>query len=521
MYKKNMFLMFICLIIMAILVGCTINKGNDKNNENINNTDINNVPKKGGVLTISTKGIKTFNPIKNKDKDINQMLKLIYSPMIDLDDDMKPVPSIIESWEFNDLKTSVVLKIRPNVKFSNGTIVTSKDIKYTIDQIRLADNDSVYKENVKNLISCKVIDDLSVKLIYDNTSSDILYTLYIPVISKEFCEKNKDDIYTMPVGSGRYIVKEYNEMKNLKLNLNENYFGNKGYIDEINVVVIEDNNTELNAFKQGQIDLVYTNKLNLEKYVDDVKIKSYAYPEFYYEFVGFNFNVPILKNEKFRKVVAYSIDKEKILNKYYLGYADIASTPIHPSIWLYDKNIKDYSYNINKASELMKSINTDKELISIRVLVNSDNYQRVNIAECLKKELAKVNINVVVDKQPLKVYLDKIEKKDFDILLAGWKMLKFPELSFAFDSKESKYGKNYGSYVDMEMDLILKRAFLTVDIDQQKQIYSELQTKFINSLPQISLFFRKNILYTNEKVEGDLKPRSWNKYNGIQNCYIK
>ena len=116
--------------------------------------------------------------------------------------------------------------------------------------------------------------------------------------------------------------------------------------------------------------------------------------------------------------------------------------------------------------------------------------------------------------------MKKIDNRDFDILLGGWKLSKFPDLTFMFNSGESDTGKNYGGYKDAQTDLLLEKAFISFQEEDMRVAYKELQKRIYDELPYISIAFRKNIVYTNPKLKGELKPLEWNVFNNIESCKI-
>lgn len=503
-------------ILPLILVGCGGDNAIEQNKENSDKQVSSS--KIAGELVIATRIPKTFNPLLNTDSDIDQVLKLVYDTLVDINDEIKPVKSIAESWQVNDIGTSVNIKLRNDVFWHDGQNLTTEDVIYSLDTLRNA-QESLYKKNVKNILSYEVVDKYNLKIVYNKPAGDIPYTLYFPIIPKHYYDVKTE--VTEPLGSGKYKFISYEPSKQIKLELNEKYFKKAGNIKNIVIKIIQDKTVEEEAFKQNQIDFIYTDKLNMQKYAKDKKSNQFECETLYYDFLGFNLRNNYLNDKRVRQAMAYIIDKKSFLNKYYLGFADIADTPIHPNSWLYLKDMTRYSYDKRRAEKLVREVLGDKqEKINLRILVNEENYQRVNIANYLKNELDSIGFNTTIEKYNMQDYMKKIDNRDFDILLGGWKLSKFPDLTFMFNSGESDTGKNYGGYKDAQTDLLLEKAFISFQEEDMRVAYKELQKRIYDELPYISIAFRKNIVYTNPKLKGELKPLEWNVFNNIESCKI-
>ncbi|OGO83611.1 MAG: hypothetical protein A2Y18_02060 [Clostridiales bacterium GWD2_32_19] len=516
-FKKLFKYILLLIIFSLVFVGCN-NDGKTNKQDKEKSTSKTNVSKIGGELIIGTKAPETFNPLLNIDEDTDQVLKLIYDTLVNIDENIKPVPNIAESWKVNDIGTAVNIKLRNDVIWHDGQKLTAEDVIYSMDTIRNA-TASLYKKNLRNVMSYAVIDEYNLKIVYNKPAADIPYTLCFPIIPKHYYDTK--EVVINPLGSGRYKFTSYEAQKQIILELNEKYINNAGYIKKITAKIMKDKTVEEEAFKQNQIDFIYTDKLNMQKYASDKKSRQFTSLTMYYDFVGFNFNNQYLKDKKMRQAVAYSINKNEYLDKYYLGFADIADTPVHPKSWLYLKDVVKYNYDKGRAEKLVTEVLKDKkDKVKLRLLVNEENYQRMNIANSLKSELDSIGFDVVVEKYKIDEYMQKVDAGNFDILLGGWKFSKFQDFTFMFNSEEADVGKNYGGYKDAQTDLLLEKTFLSFQEEDMRVAYKELQKHIHDELPYVSIAFRKNIIYTNPKLKGELKPLEWNIFNNIEECSI-
>ena len=98
----------------------------------------------GGTLYLSMRNATTLNPLLNQDASVDTILKLIYMPLIKLDKNYKPSPSVAQSWSFDEGGTVLSLNLRNDIYWQNGTNLTADDVIYSLDTLsKTADSNAV------------------------------------------------------------------------------------------------------------------------------------------------------------------------------------------------------------------------------------------------------------------------------------------------------------------------------------------------------------------------------------------
>ena len=100
----------------------------------------------GGTLYLTMRNAKTLNPLLNQDASVDNILKLIYMPLIRLDENHKPAPLIAQDWSFDEGGAVLTLSLRSDIYWQDGTNLTADDVIYSFDTLaRTADANAVYK----------------------------------------------------------------------------------------------------------------------------------------------------------------------------------------------------------------------------------------------------------------------------------------------------------------------------------------------------------------------------------------
>jgi peptide/nickel transport system substrate-binding protein len=320
-------------------------------------------------------------------------------------------------------------------------------------------------------------------------------------------------------------------LKSIQLEANNEYFKGAPHIQEIEISIIPDEESSLHAFKQNLIDVVYTDITEWGKYASDKSSTAHEFSSNVYEFMGLNFNKAMFQNATIRQAMLCALDRQKIVHLYYLDHAALTDTPINPSSYLFDKTLKLQEYNKEKAKLLLTQegyqqnaatqLMTKNEIpFSFTLTVNNENKDRVKIANEIKKMYKDIGIEVTIELLDKAEYLSKIQTKQYDAFLGGWQLSYALDLSFALHSGQTISGQNFADYKNDKMDELLQKAFLSPQ-SSILDYYAKVQQLFSEENPYISLFFKKKVLITKDKVVGEIKPLPLNIFANVEEWMIE
>ena len=535
MMKKLKKLMLIGLLLMSVS-GCSLlhkDISNEQNNLSEEGSDLKQettTQNSASQMVIAMNTPKTLNPLYNTQANVEQALYLIFSPLVNIKEDGSISANLAKSWVTNEDNTAVTITLKEGLTWHDGMPLTSDDVIFTLGKIQTI-ADSPYKQAVENLQTVEKIDSTTFKIVYKQSFSSVLQTLFFPVIPEHIYNvENSDSMSITPIGSGPYKYESTTPLEAIHLVANANYFNGKPNIEKIQINLIPDEASSLHSFKQGLIDVIYTSETEWGKYANNNSNPSVEMVSPIYEFMGLNFNKPLFQNEMVRNALVYALNREDIVRLYYLGHAVITDTPISPTSYLYDKNLEIKAYDKEKARLLLTQegyqLDNDTGLMtkngipfSFTLMVNKENSDRVKVAKEMQRMYAEIGIDMQIDIVDKDVYLSRLVAKQYDAFLGGWQLSYALDLSFAFHSASVLNGENYISYRDNKMDELLQQAFLATS-DTIYEAYSELQQYFASSNPYISLYFKKSVLMTQNTIGGNIEPTPLNVFANVEEWTI-
>ncbi len=529
---KKTYIFILMLTVLFIFSSC---QNNDTTEVSVTESveideDVEEVEKQrvdGGELTIAITPPKTFNPLKNEDTYIDRMLGLIFQDLYILDENKKPIPNLIETATPNYADNTLSITLKKDLYWHDGMPITADDIIYSIQVLQSASENAIYKKDVNNIISYKKIDDYTVSIQYNDPKYLMGYDLLFPIIPKHYySQANESNNYDMlPIGNGYFKFDEIIDSKNYTLVRDESK-PDKANIEKVNVIVLQDDATELYAFERDNIDFIISDIEEWGEYRVSKKANIYDFTNQTFEFIGFNLDRLLISDKWLREIIAYSINKEEILDRIYLNNGKVTNTFVNPDSWLYTDEVKKYdsgyeeikniiskNYIYDKEENILyKEINGLKKEVRFSILVNEENTMRVSVAEYIKNNLINIGIDVEVQAVPFNEYIEKLNMKNFDVVIGG----------FRFDNDQDPtvfLQDNIFNYNTEELNNRIVAFNNATDEQSYKTALEELQELIATDLPFISLVYSENIILTDENLIIPNLPSYSNVFSNVNEWY--
>lgn len=521
-------LTILLLLVTLIFSGCSSGEG--EKNEFTVSGGVDQGQVEDRVLTLSMRVPATLNPLRNREETVDTILKLTYQPLIAFDEAGKPCPSVAESWNFSEDGLTLSIQLCPDIIWQNGSPLTADDVAFSIETIRAAEDDSVYKKVLDYVSGYSKTGTYSIDIYFHTQFSKNLAALHFPVISAAYYQGQADPqsgVNMSPMGSGPYSMQSYSIASEMKLVASPTYTGKKPEIKNISVRTTGGAETDVYAFDQGMTDIIVTDAIETGRYADEGISGVYQFASNAYDFIGFNFQRTLFQDKSMRQSIAYALPKKAICENVYLQYAVTTNTPVSPSSWLYEENVVPYDYDTTMSATLLKNMGwTDtngdgrlerqteegQEQLHVTILANQENGARRQVATKLRDELTLLGFDVSLDIQPFAQYQEKFMNGEFDLIVGGWQMSPVTDL-YSFFGSDGSF--NYTGYEDEQMDALLLAANQAVGDGETLLAYSSLQKRIAEELPYISIAYRNKAMFTSNRVSGVIIPTEENIFYSI------
>lgn len=470
----------------------------------------------------------TVNPLITNNKEILNIDTLIFEPLFSISSDYQLEPCLATEWSRTGDKTYVI-KLETSIKWQDGTHISAKDVQFTID--RLKEGNSVYKSNVSHVISVEVIDDATVKIILDEEVPFFEYNLTFPVLSNSFY--STEDFYNpskMLIGTGRFKITDVSSTS-ITLEKNKDWKNISKYdskIESIKVNIYSTMGEVFNSFKLGNVDLINTTIQNYQDYIGTIGFNVIESPGREFDFISLNCEDKIFQSQGVRQAIGFAIDKDNIISSVYANQKMMSAYPLDYGNYVYENNNNSSGYNAEQAKKTLeddgweytnnrwsKRIDGVNTTLRIRLSVNKENSQRVQVAEIIKEQLENIGIPVTIVNLSNSQYQSALEQKDYQMLITGVYNSYSPDLTYFFGEN------NISNYRNENILSILSSGISTKSSKVLKEKYSEIYNTYKAEVPFIGLYRSKNITITSQKLIGEIIVNNYSTFYNISNWYRK
>jgi oligopeptide transport system substrate-binding protein len=427
----------------------------------------------------------------------------IFSGLVALNSDLQVQPEIANGWKVSDDGTVYTFYIRPDAAFHDGRPVTAQDF---VDSWERAADPDLGSDTVKTYLGdiigveellngqaehisgLRVIDDRTLEVSIDAPKAYFLSKLTYPVAFVVDMENvGRNDWEYNPNGTGAFVLQEWKDDEYLILRRNERYYGEVPSVDH--VVYLMGAGIPLSMYEKGEIDIVGVGGSNLERVQDpnsplhqDLRVGVNMCTSY----VGFNndrapFNDPLV-----RQAFSYALDKNRIVDGLFQGDALVAGGPLPPGMPGYSGDLDDYSYDPEKALDLLRQAGYEDPSTFPVVTFNTSGYGSPGGFVTSLISMWQEDLGVTIEPTLLDPFLFQDELysgNTGDIFISGW-CADYPDpenfLDVLFHS-ESK--QNLTSYNNPVVDGLLEEARIETDVTTRMAQYAEIERILVQDAP--------------------------------------
>lgn len=460
-------------------------------------------PVKGGDLRfIRSADNTTLDPISPTDNESIWTLQQIYDTLYTVTPEGTDVtPALATDHKVSDDGKTFTFELRPGVKFSNGDPLTAEDVAFSINRAAKSDEGLTYLDAAIKDVTAKdgatVV--VTTKYAWGPLVADL--SLFVnAIIPDDFAGMSEEEFFEKPIGTGPFMVEEWNKGKSLKLVRNPHYWQEgKPYLDSITYERVADENQRVLQLKGDQADVVRFPPISQVKPLDatpNLNAEAFSSSAVYY----------ILMNQKeapfddvhVRRAISYAVDRESIVQAVLFGEGTPADSVLAPSDPNYEPQPEITQDLATARSELKKSSEPDGFKTELLVTPSG-----TRLAEVLQQQLGEIGIEISIRTVDPNQILAVMADGDYKMGIQYWTddIPDSDERTSWFLDEDS--GNDYHTfYQNPEMKQLVKQAQRTTDQDKRSEIYRDIQALHATELPQVPIYYSPYVYAWSDKVHG-------------------
>ncbi len=455
------------------------------------------------LIYLKSTFITTLDPGLTSDVYSSEVISNIYEGLVTYKKGSIGVePGLAVSWKTENDGKKWIFKLRKGVRFHNGEKFDSTAVEVNF-RTRILNKKKYYNWNRVNshISEIGVIDEYTIEIILDKPFVPFLSSLASPkhmIVAPSSYRSEK----FQPEGTGAFKFSKSVKGKYLTLIRNEKYWKGEVRIPKIIFKIVDDVAWRIIQLKSGKASiLTVRSSKEYEELRGRREFRTLSAPSVRVHYLAFNTQRGIFQNRNVRIAFAHLINKGPLIRRIFQNFALNATTPIPSNIFGFNPNIKDRSFSLGKARNLLKLGKIkDGARVSLYYAVNSKPIEE--IAGVIKRFAARVGIHVYKVPLSFKDLIKAVKNKRHDMVMMGWSA-DFPDpdvfLFETFADRKSEF--NRSGYFDPELTDLLVRARETIDTGKREKMYFRAQEIIARDCPWIPLYNVNDILVYNKKVK--------------------
>ena len=494
----------------------------------------------GTSITISIKSSKTLlvRPFEPVEHDILSAYHAVYESLVYLDDTYTPQPLLAESWEQSSNGKYWTFHLRTDVKFSDGTPLTARDVvasaNYILEKVK---DDTItdhgFYQNLDRFVdTITAKDDYTVVVKAKRQYYGILFQMTFPVVPADYVA------YDNPPGSGPYIITEFHAGERMWLSANANWWKAQPQVREILFLFQNTSSAVVESYEFAQVDACFTRSIAGAQHKTSANSLTMSFRTNQLECLYMNNNAPELTLEV-RQAIRSLIDKAKIISTSYHGLAVATNFPFYPGTWMYNESLDaSFTKDIAEAKRLLLEAgwedsddngvldrtngNGELENLHLRFYYyeEPDNDVRGETANLIAASLAEVGIDCKITAMTMADLQNRLKNRNFDLALVSFAMDVTPDVGFMLMSENVKAG-NYCQYKSSKMDELCKSLRKQTTMEDYRQKLMDIQYQFYLDCPFVCLYWRTGNVISRFMYTAVRDVREYELLRGIESFYTR
>ena len=472
--KKRLSLFLTALLTMAVLGGCGADSTGESSQENSSKESVvqSEAVYGGSVVVGIQQDIDSLDPHKATAAGTKEILFNIFEGLVKPDENGNLICAVASDYSISDDGLVYTFTLRDNVKFHNGNTVTGEDVKYSLERAAGLLDGTPLISTLQTIQSVDILDNKTVQVTVGAANTELIYSFVAAIIPAGSGEDTAAD----PVGTGPFSFVSYTPQEGIVVKKNTDYW-QEGlpYLDEVEFKITGSADTALLELQGGSIDIyAYLTDSQANTLKDTFQVVSS--PSNVVQALFLNNAEKPLDDVRVRQAICYALDKDMINEFVAGGNGTPVSSAMLPTLKDYYVDLNDMygsTANIDKAKELLADAGYP-DGFDLTIAIPSNYEFHMQTGEVVAEQLKEVGINVTIDAMEWSTWLDQVYNgRQYQATISGITSDLTPGYLLNRFQTDSK--KNFIKFASADYDALYQKIQDTLDIEQKKEYYKQLQ----------------------------------------------
>ena len=456
-----------------------------------------------------------------------RVIEAIFDGLLDLDNNLNPVPVLATSWENPD-ELTWIFHLREGVYFSNGQPFTALDVQHTFMSIIDPDFAAPIRGLFNWIDTIDIIDPHTVQFNLLFPFAPILSNMDRGIVPHNADEM--DDFGMNPIGTGPYMLAYLSRGNRAVVEANPRFWGDAPRTRSIEYFIIPDNTTRTAALEAGDIDLIHSplSPHDIERLRGDARFTVTEMPGLAKTFLNFNQLAPSLSDVNVRRAIAHMVDRDTIANSIYRGMDAPAQSGLLPGTWAYSSAVTNFPFDPARGQEILTEagftmggdgfFQRDGQRLTVQLSTHTEDPNRMQAIEFIQSILIANGIDAQVTTAEWATFFATVAGGTYEIALLGLTNVVDPDRYFYLRFRTGA-PNNEGNFSNARLDELVDEARRVSDTARRAELYHEAAQIVNDYVAHHVLLHQGYIVMHTVDMQGFV-PNSRGSFRGIQNVVI-
>lgn len=484
-------------------------------------------PPRGGMLVIAAPSdLQGMNSLVAAEMYTAEVLKyVLFLPLVRYDAQLRLQPLLARSWRITG-DTLVQFQLRDDVRWHDGRRTTAHDVVFTFERAKDSRTGFPDAADLEHWVSVQLVDSFTVRFRITPHADPLAVWATLAIMPAHLLsaiapEELRNAAFNYaPVGNGpfRFVSRRANDRWSFEPNpLFPAGLGGPPKIGRLVWRVIPENSSQVAELLTGQVDVMLAPRAEQVKELGSRPgLRGLTKPSRRYYFIDWNGRRPHLADPRVRRALMMALDRRTMIDVLRKGYAQIATGPIAPYHWAFDRDLEPLPYDPDAAGRLLaaagfrdrdgdgmvESASGEKLEIELKVAANSA-FNR-DLSEMIRADLARIGVTVRPRPVDFATLVEDISSPEraFDAAVLAFETEFRLNLRDAFHSDAMAGPFQSASYSNARVDRLLDEVRVTTDRATALRLYAELQRILLVEQPWGVLWYPPELLIARDRVRG-------------------
>jgi len=451
---------------------------------------------------------------------------------------LEPTPWLAERWDWDDGGRTITYRLRPDVRWHDGTPLTAADVRFSFTLYR-DDRLSAVRNFFAGMAEIEAPDDLTLRVTLAEPDGSWLFNASTQLVFQraqyldhwtalpigERSLAGYDWAANRPIGTGPWLLVDWDE-DGVEFERNEAYWAGPPHFERFSIGWVETAADRLVAWEAGETDVVWPVRAAQVDRIEERRGRLYAADAASVMFAAFNFDNPeravpdLFADVTVRRALSLAVDRERYAAEVFGGFVDATAAGTVAQPWAHDERLEAPKRDRRQAERLLTEAgwedrdgngtrqNAAGVPLSLTAIFQADGRPELGrVLASVADDLAAVGVDLTVEPLPEAEFRERwLETRAYDLIAYAYDLYPgftdFDLYGSAWDIRFNPQGWNPGGYGNAAVDAAIADFLVAVAIDAQREALVRLQRAADEDLFGLWLGFPQELVLVGEELRG-------------------